>query len=103
MNIDITAIINAVIALAAAVISTFLIPWIRSKTAGEQREQLIAWVKIAVAAAEQIYVGTGRGKEKKQYVIDFLAKNGFTVNTQSVDAAIEAAVQQLNNEGIIIS
>ncbi len=103
MNIDITAIINAVIALAAAVISTFLIPCIRSKTAEGQREQLIAWVKIAVAAAEQIYVGTGRGEEKKQYVIDFLAKNGFTVNTQSVDAAIEAAVQQLNNEGIVIS
>lgn len=103
MNIDITIIINAVIALIAAVVSTFLIPWIRSKTTSQQREDLIAWVKIAVAAAEQIYKGSGRGEDKKKYVLDFLAQSGFTVDTDSVNAAIEAAVKQLNSEGIIIS
>lgn len=103
MNIDITIIINAVIALIAAVVTTFLIPWIKSKTTAQQREQLIAWVKIAVAAAEQIYKGSGRGDEKKKYVMDFLTVNGFSVNTDSVNAAIEAAVKQLNSEGIVIS
>lgn len=103
MNVDITIIINAVIALIAAVVSTFLIPWIRSKTTSQQREDLIAWVKIAVAAAEQIYKGSGRGGDKKKYVLDFLAQSGFTVDTDSVNAAIEAAVKQLNSEGIIIS
>lgn len=100
---NITVIINAVIALIAAVVSTFLIPWIKSKTTAQQREELVAWVKIAVSAAEQIYKGSGRGADKKQYVLDFLANNGFTVDTDSVDAAIEAAVKQLNSEGIIIS
>lgn len=100
---NITVIINAVIALIAAVVSTFLIPWIRSKTTSQQREDLIAWVKIAVAAAEQIYKGSGRGEDKKKYVLDFLAQSGFTVDTDSVNAAIEAAVKQLNSEGIIIS
>lgn len=100
---NITVIINAVIALIAAVVSTFLIPWIKSKTTAQQREELIAWVKIAVSAAEQIYIGSGRGADKKQYVLDFLSKNGFTVDTDSVNAAIEAAVKQLNSEGIIIS
>lgn len=103
MNVDITIIINAVIALIAAVVSTFLIPWIRSKTTSQQREDLIAWVKIAVAAAEQIYKGSGRGEDKKKYVLDFLAQSGFTVDTDSVNAAVEAAVKQLNSEGIIIS
>lgn len=103
MNIDITVIVNAVIALIAAVISVFVIPWIKSKTTAQQREELIAWVKIAVAAAEQIYKGDKRGKEKKQYVLDFLKDNGFTVDADSVNAAIEAAVKQLNSEGIIIS
>lgn len=103
MTIDITAIINAVIALIAAVISAFVIPWIKSKTTSQQREDLIAWVKIAVAAAEQIYKGDKRGEEKKQYVLDFLTKNGFSVNEDSVNAAIEAAVKQLNSEGIVIS
>lgn len=100
---NITVIINAVIALIAAVVSTFLIPWIKSKTTSQQREELIAWVKIAVAAAEQIYKGSGRGEEKKNYVLDFLSQSGFTVDTDSVNAAIEAAVKQLNSEGIVIS
>lgn len=103
MTIDVTTIVNAVIALIAAIISAFVIPWIKSKTTAQQREDLVAWVKIAVAAAEQIYRGTKRGEEKKQYVLDFLTKNGFSVNEDSVNAAIEAAVKQLNSEGIVIS
>lgn len=103
MSIDATAIINAVIALIAAVVTSILIPWIRSKTTAQQREELIAWVKIGVAGAEQIFQGSGRGEEKKAYVLDFLEKHGFTVDVESVDTAIEAAVKQLNSEGITIS
>lgn len=103
MNVDITAIVNAVIALIVAVITGFLIPWIKSKTTAQQREDFIAWVKIGVSAAEQIYKGEKRGAEKKQYVLDFLARNGFSIDVGSVDAAIEAAVKQLNSEGITIT
>ncbi len=101
--IDITAIINAVVALVAAVISVFVIPYVKSKTTAQQREELVAWAKIAVSAAEQIYKGEQRGAEKKQYVLNFLAKNGFSVDEEAVNAAIEAAVKQLNSAGIIIS
>jgi len=101
--IDITPVINAVIAIIAAVITAFLVPWIKSKTTEQQRKEIGAWVKIAVAAAEQLYKGAGRGAEKKAYVIKFLKKNGFTVDTEAIDAMIEAAVQQLNSEiGLII-
>lgn len=103
MNIDITAIVNAGIALIVAVITIWLVPWIKSITTAQQREDLIVWVKIAVAAAEQIYIGDKRGAEKKQYVLDFLAKYGFSVNEDRVNAAIEAAVRELNSEGIVIS
>lgn len=77
--IDITPIINAVIALAAAGVTVFLIPWIKSKTTDEQ-----------------LYEGQGRGEEKKKYVLEFLASMGFTVDEEAVNAAIEAAVNQLN-------
>ncbi len=96
MTVDITAIINAVIALIVAVVTTFLIPWIKSKTTSQQRESLVAWAKIGVAAAEQIYQGEKRGAEKKRYVLDFLAQNGISFNEESVNAAIEAAVNELN-------
>ena len=64
--IDITPVINAVIALLAAGVSVFLIPWIKSKTTDAQRKELLEWVKIGVAAAEQLYKGAGprRGKEE---------------------------------------
>lgn len=101
--IDITVIINAFIALVAAVVSAFFVPWIKSKTTAQQREDLVAWVKIAVAAAEQLYKGSKKGAEKKKYVLDFLAEHGFSVDEDIVDAAIEAAVKQLNSVGVVIS
>ena len=97
--IDITPIVNAVIALLAAGVSVFLIPWIKSKTTDEQRKELLEWVKIGVAAAEQLYEGQGRGEEKKKYVLEFLASMGFTVDEEAINAAIEAAVNQLNGGG----
>lgn len=103
MNIDITLILNSVIALAAAIVSTVIIPWIRSKTTAQQREALMAWVKIAVEAAEQIFNGEGRGDEKKKYVAAFLEEKGFKIDWHSVDAAIEAAVRQINSERISLS
>ncbi len=100
--IDITPIVNAVIALIAAAVSVFLIPWIKSKTTDAQRKELVEWVKIGVAAAEQLYKGQGRGEEKKQYVLDFLKQKGFTVDEESINAAIEAAVSQLNGSALVI-
>ena len=94
--IDITPIVNAVIALLAAGVSVFLIPWIKSKTTDEQRKELLEWVKIGVAAAEQLYEGQGRGEEKKKYVLEVLASMGFTVDEKAINAAIEAAVNRLN-------
>ena len=101
-TIDITPVVNAVIALTATVVSVFLTPWIKSKTTAQQRSELVAWAKIGVAAAEQIYVGQGRGDEKKQYVLEFLKSKGFDLNEESVNNAIEAAVKQLNTEGLLI-
>lgn len=101
-TIDITPVVNTVIALAATVVSVFLTPWIKSKTTAQQRSELVAWAKIGVAAAEQIYVGQGRGDEKKQYVREFLKSKGFDLNEESVNNAIEAAVKQLNTEGLLI-
>ena len=101
-TIDITPIVNAAIALIGAGVSVFLIPWLKSQTTEAQRKELTAWVKIGVAAAEQIYVGQGRGDEKKQYVLEFLKSKGFDLNEESVNNAIEAAVKQLNTEGLLI-
>ena len=95
MTIDLTSIANAVIALIAAIITAFVIPWIRSKTNAAQFEKIKMWVTVAVEAAEQLYVGSGRGAEKKAYVVQFLQEKGFTIDPDSLDKLIEAAVFNL--------
>lgn len=95
---DLTPIVNAVIALIAAIITTFLIPWIKSKIDAAKLAQIVEWVGIAVRAAEQIYNESGMGEKKKQYVLNFLADKGFTLDPNSINAMIEAAVKELNIE-----
>ena len=53
--IDLTPVINACIAVMAALLLRFLVPWIRSKTTETQRGDLLRWVEIAVTAAQQLY------------------------------------------------
>ena len=95
---DLTPIVNAVIAIIAAIITTFLIPWIKGKIDAAKLAQIVEWVGIAVRAAEQIYNESGMGEKKKQYVLDFLASKGFTLDPDSINAMIEAAVKNLNIE-----
>ena len=97
MTYDITPIAQAIIVLIGAIITYVLIPWIRSKTTKEQQEEIKQWVKIAVAAAEQKFVGQGRGEEKKQWVLEFLSKYNLKVDLDAIDAMIEAAVWELKN------
>ena len=95
---DLTPIVNAVITLIAAIVTTFLIPWIKSKIDAAKLAQIVEWVGIAVRAAEQIYNESGMGEKKKKYVLDFLADKGFTLDPNSINAMIEAAVKNLNIE-----
>lgn len=95
--IDLTAVFNAVIALLAALITAFVIPWLKRKTSAQDREELLRWVEIAVAAAEQLWDST-QGEEKKKAVTAFLREKGFTFTESEIDSAIEAAVLRLHRE-----
>ena len=90
--VDLTQVIVALLTLA---VSAFLIPYIKSKVSAEQLDAIKFWVNIAVEAAEMIYNGTGRGEEKKAYVVKFLNSKGFTLNPKEIDNIIEAAVLEL--------
>jgi hypothetical protein len=94
---NLTPILNALIALCAALVTAFVIPWVKSKTTSQGRETLLAWVKIAVAAAEQLYTSTD-GNEKKIYVLNFLHEKGYEISTDEVENAVESAVLELHSE-----
>jgi len=99
---DITPIIEAVFALLAAIITAVVIPYIKNRTTAQQQAEINAWVRIAVTAAEQVYKGTGRGEEKKAFVLEWLKSHGVTVDTEKLDALIESAVYDMNNGLIAI-
>lgn len=92
---DLTPIINAAIALTSAVITAFVVPWVKRNTTAQDREEFLRWVEIAVAAAEQLFYTT-QGAEKKKYVVQFLADKGFTLSEEEINAAIEGAVLKLH-------
>ena len=93
MNIDLTPIFQAVIALLAALITYRLIPWIKSKTTNEQKSALRALIRTLVFAAEQVY-GEGQGHEKLNYVQQKLAQAGYFVDVAEIEAAVG---EYLNN------
>lgn len=92
---DITSIINAVIALIVAVITAFVIPYIKNKTTKAQQDNIYFWVQIAVAAAEQLYRGSGRGEEKLEYVKNFLTSKGLFIDEAKIKNMIESAVFEI--------
>lgn len=94
---DLTPIINAAIALVGALITAIVIPWLKSKTTCQKREELLVWVDIAVTAAQQLYHELD-GAERKNYVLKFLQGKGYKVDDLTVDSAIEAAVHKLHQQ-----
>ena len=94
---DYTQIISAVIALISALVSAFLIPWMKTKIDADKLQTLRTYVEIGVKAAEQLYTAA-EGDKKKAYVISFLAGKGIKFDVEIVDKLIEAAVLQLHHE-----
>lgn len=97
MEFNITPVIEALIGLCAAVLTAVLIPWLRARYGDVQFNKMLAWVEVAVAAAEQIYTAVD-GDLKKEYVLRFLSQKGYRVDELDIDYAIEAAVLRLHSE-----
>lgn len=94
---DYTDLIKAILLVLAIVISMFLIPWIKKNVSAATLANILKYVEIFVAAAEQIF-DISQGAEKKAYVLQKLEEMNFKVNIEELDAYIEAAVLKLHNE-----
>lgn len=92
--IDLTPIIQAVVTLIAALITIYLIPWLKSKTSADQQAQMRMWVEVAVYAAEKLY-GAGHGDEKLAYAEQVLAQHNIKLDTQTLKALIDAEIKKM--------
>lgn len=93
--IDLTPLLQALITLAAAIITAVLVPWIRQKYGEAKLTQITTWARAAAAAAERLYEGSGRGEEKLEYVLSFLESKGFGVDRESLEKIVEAELYGL--------
>lgn len=102
---DITQIVTLVIALCVAIITAFLVPYLKKKYGQEkindalnQVELIKNYAKIAVNAVEQMFPGQTekRLQEATDYFNKQMEKLGITLDEDEVRKAIEAAVLELN-------
>lgn len=96
MNIDVTEIISIVITLLGVLITTFVIPYIKSKTNDAQYNLIKTIVNTAVYFAEAYFNSSyGQGEEKRKYVIEYAkgkcSELGLTFDEVAVAQLIEEA------------
>ena len=94
--LDLTKLAQAVISLAAGIVSLYLVPWLRSKLTNEQLSKAKSWVQIAVYAAEKLY-GAGNGDQKLAYAEEILRKHGIRLDTATLKAMIDAQIKEMEN------
>ncbi len=92
---DMTQVLLAAISLISAILTGIAIPLIKAKTTDTQWQTIQSWTKTAVAAAEVLYKGSGRGEEKRNYVLGYLKDmceaNGIKYDDFTLRNALEQA------------
>lgn len=99
MNIDITQIVVAVIGLLGIVITSVVVPLIKSKLTNSQWETIKNYALAGVQAAEIIFNAQGKGEEKLEWVTEYIEAqckaHGIEIDMDTVRVAIENAWKDL--------
>lgn len=99
MNIDITQIVVAVIGLMSVIITSVVVPLIRSKLTNSQWETIKNYALAGVQAAEILFNAQGKGEEKLEWVSKYIEaqckEHGIEIDTDTVRVAIENAWKEL--------
>ena len=106
MNEIIYTCLKCLVAVCAALVSAYVIPYIRRLSQKEEYQRIVEMIETAVYAAEQTIKGDGKGKEKKeivvQYACEWLNQHGISLTEEQLDALIECAVFNLNTETYVV-
>ena len=94
--LDLTPLVEAIIALAATAITVFLIPWLRERFGNEKLAKAQSWVQIGVLAAEKLY-GAGNGDAKLDYVEHFLAEHKIKLDFDTLKAMVDAEIKKMEH------
>lgn len=99
MNENLFQIILSAIPVIGALITCFIIPYIRAGTDSTKLAQYKEWASLAVKAAEMLWQETGQGKDKKSYAVRFLSSlfnaRKTVITEEQLTVLIEAAVKEM--------
>ena len=92
-------IISAIVTIICALISAYLVPWIRAKITAEQMAQITDYAIKAVRAAEQLYTPE-QWQQKKQHVLEYMLdvindKFRIRLTIEDIDTLIEGVVNEV--------
>ena len=100
MDEKIFAIILAVIPVIGAIITAYVVPFIKNKIGTEQLNTISYWVGKSVEAAEILFNVPKSGEQKKAYVVDFINKmfnsKKTVITEEQIEVLLEAAVKEMN-------
>ena len=95
-------ILKVVISICAALVTVYVIPYLKTLKEDRRYSQIVEMVEVAVRAAEQTIKGAGKGMEKKQEVENiihaWLLERGIEITPEQINQLIECAVYQLKQE-----
>ena len=98
MELDLTQIVVALIGLMGLVITSVIVPLIKSKLTDAQWKMVETYAIAGVQAAE-ILIGAGKGEEKLRWVSEYITNqclaHGIKIDAETVRVAIENAWNQL--------
>lgn len=90
-------IVLALIAFLGSIITGVLVPYIKKTKNKNNMILLKLIVDTLVTAAEEIFVGKGKGDEKYKWVYDELVKRYPKIDEKEAKILIESAVNELHN------
>lgn len=92
-------IVLTLIPVLGAIITYFVIPYIRTNVDAAKLAQYKEWATLAVKTAEMLWKETGHGEDKKQYVINFLNdmfnSKRIMITEDQMNVLIESAVKEM--------
>lgn len=94
----------SIISIAGALVSAYVIPWIKANISAKDMETIVFWVRFAVRCADQLFTPEEWEKKKQYvlgYIIDKCAQLGLKLSEEDINTLIEAAVNQLHHGGEI--
>ena len=99
MEVDLTQIVVAVIGLLGVILTSVVVPLIKSKLTNSQWETILNYALAGVQAADIIFNAQGQGEEKLRWVSEYITNqclaHGIKIDMDTVRVAIENAWKAL--------